>query len=97
LPASAPLHPGLALTKAIAATKLSRAHAAAFLGISRKHLYDIMDGRKGISARVALRLGKFFDSDPMDWLHLQDEYELWQARDAVDLSAIPTFKVANVP
>jgi addiction module HigA family antidote len=92
-----PPHPGRALTLAIAETRLSRAHIAEFIGISRKHLYDLMDEKKAISPRVAVRLGKFFGNDARSWVDMQSAFDLWHANREVDTSQIPTFKVRNAP
>ena len=39
-----------------------------------------MNGRRGITADTALRLGKFFNVSPEIWLGLQAEYDLRMAR-----------------
>jgi addiction module HigA family antidote len=92
-----PQHPGRALTQAIAETRLSRAQVAEFVGISRKHLYDLMDEKKAISPRIAVRLGKFFGNDARSWIDMQSAFDLWHAIREVDTSQIPTFKVRNTP
>lgn len=59
---------------------LSITDAAAALGVSRKTLSAILNGRSGISPEMAIRLSKAFDTTPESWLNQQMQYDLWQAR-----------------
>lgn len=54
--------------------------AARALGVSRKTLSAILNGRAGISPEMALRLAISFDTTPESWLNQQLQYDLWHAR-----------------
>ena len=54
--------------------------AATGLGVSRKTLSSILNGRAGISPEMALRLSIAFDTTPESWLNQQALYDLWVAR-----------------
>ena len=57
-PKRCPTHPGELLREVvIPATGKTRREIAAMLGISRQHLYDILNERKPVSPTVAVRLG----------------------------------------
>jgi antitoxin HigA-1 len=58
---------------------LSVTEAAHALGVSRKTLSAILNGRSGISPEMAIRLGKAFDTSPESWLNQQVQYDLWKA------------------
>lgn len=58
---------------------ISVTEAAAKLGMSRKCLSEVINGKTGISAIMALRLSKAFNTTPQYWMNLQQQYELWQA------------------
>ena len=53
--------------------------AAKGLGISRKTLSAIINGRAGISPEMAIRLSIAFDTSAESWLSQQSQYDLWQA------------------
>lgn len=53
--------------------------AARALGVSRKTLSSIVNGRSGISADMAVRLSIAFATTPESWLNQQLQYDLWQA------------------
>lgn len=56
-----PTHPGALLRDdIIPATGRTKAEIAGLLGISRQHLYDILQERKPVSPTIAVRLGKLF-------------------------------------
>lgn len=77
-----PPHPGEVLRElCIEPLGLSVTEAAAGLGVSRKTLSAILNGRSGISAEMALRLSIAFDTTPESWLNQQSEYDLWVARE----------------
>ena len=91
----APTHPGFLLADAvIPATGRSKAEIARLLGISRQHLYDILNERKPVSPAVAVRLGKLFGNGAGLWIRMQAAYDTWQAEQEVDVSGIPTLEVA---
>jgi addiction module HigA family antidote len=52
--------------------------AAKALGISRKALSELLNGKTGISPEMALRLSIAFDTTPESWLTQQMHYDLWQ-------------------
>jgi addiction module HigA family antidote len=94
-PSIKPAHPGELLREVVVpATGLSKAEIARLLGISRQRLYDILAERKPVSPETALRLGKLFGDGAGPWWRMQAELDLWEAGRALDVSAIPTLKVA---
>ena len=88
-----PTHPGFLLADTVVpATGRSKAEIARLLGVSRQHLYDILNERKPISPEVAVRLGKLFGNGPKLWIGMQMAYDTWQAEHNVDVSGIPTIQ-----
>ena len=47
----------------------------------QRRIGEIVQGRRGITADTALRLGRFFGMDPQFWLNLQNRYDLLRARE----------------
>jgi antitoxin HigA-1 len=63
-----PTHPGALLRDdIIPATGRTKAEIAGLLGISRQHLYDILQERKPVSPATAVRLGKLFGDGAGIW------------------------------
>lgn len=96
-PKRPPSHPGEILREDILpALDMSVAEAAKALRVSRQTLYRILSGKAGVSAEMALRLGKFCGNGPDLWLRLQEKFDLWHAeRDmAAELGKIRTAKAA---
>ena len=76
-----PPHPGEVLRElCLEPLGLTVTEAAAALGVSRKTLSAILNGRAGITADMALRLAKAFDTSPESWLNQQMQHDLWIAR-----------------
>ncbi len=48
----------------------------------------LIKGQSSISPGMALRLSKCLGRSPESWLLMQDSYDLWQAKQNVDLSDI---------
>ncbi|MCH8865793.1 MAG: HigA family addiction module antidote protein [Proteobacteria bacterium] len=59
---------------------LSVTAAAEALGVTRKTLSAILNGRAGISPEMALRLSIAFDTSPESWMNQQTQYDLWVAK-----------------
>ena len=47
------------------------------IGISRQTLSLIINGKKGVSIDIALRLGAFFGNGPNIWFNMQLESDIW--------------------
>ena len=61
---------------------------SAKLGVSPSTLNRVLKGRSGISSEMALRLSKALGRSPESWLTMQDNYDLWQARQTVNLDRV---------
>jgi len=75
-----PPHPGK-IIKALCLDPLglSVTEAAKGLGISRKTLSAILNGRAGISSEMAVRLSIAFNTSAESWINQQTQYDLWHA------------------
>jgi len=58
------------------------------LGVSPSTLNRILKGNSGVSSEMALRLSKALGRSPESWLIMQDNYDLWYARQTVNLDAV---------
>lgn len=75
-----PPHPGEVLKAlCLAPLNLSISHAARALGVSRKTLSAICNGRAGISPAMAVRLSLAFNTSAESWLAQQHQYDRWHA------------------
>lgn len=87
-----PSHPGEILKSLyLEPLSLTQEEAAKNLGVTRKTLSLLLNGRQGISAEMAIRLSKAFKTTTYLWLNLQSTYDLWHAVKNVDLSKIKVF------
>ena len=87
-----PPHPGEILKElCLEPLDLSVTRAAQALGISRKTLSAILNGRAGISPEMAIRLSIAFGTSAESWLNQQAQYDLWLARQKQ-----PEFKVERL-
>ena len=78
-----PPHPGEILRElCIEPLGITVTDAARALGVSRKTLSAILNGRAGISPEMAIRLSKAFDNSAESWLNQQTQYDLWVAQQA---------------
>jgi len=77
MPMHNPPHPGSVLREYLG--ELPVTVAAEHLCISRVALSRVLNGRPGISAVLALRLGDALETSAEFWLSMQVKYELWQA------------------
>jgi len=90
-----PSHPGALLREIVLpATGMGKSEIAGALGISRQHLYDILNEKKPVSPDVAARLGKAFGDGAGVWLRMQAAHDAWHAERSVDLSKVTTIKAA---
>jgi addiction module HigA family antidote len=75
-----PPHPGEVLkTLCLDPLGLTVTEVARSLGVSRKTLSGILNGRAGISPEMAVRLSIAFGTSAESWLNQQLQYDLWHA------------------
>jgi addiction module HigA family antidote len=79
-----PPHPGEVLKDGVFADRLiTVTDAAAALGVTRVALSHVLNGKAGVSAEMAVRLGKWLGTGPETWINMQSHYDLWRAEQAL--------------
>ncbi|SEQ95315.1 addiction module antidote protein, HigA family [Nitrosomonas sp. Nm51] len=71
-----PIHPGEILADELEFIGINAAELAKKIGVPKNRVYQIVSGKRSVTADTALRLGKFFGTGPRIWLNLQKAYEL---------------------
>lgn len=88
-----PVHPGKVLKDIyLEPLGLGQGEAADNLGVTRKTLSLLINEHQGISAEMALRLSKAFDTSPELWMNMQRNYDLWNAGKKITPSALTQIK-----
>ena len=84
-----PTHPGAILREdVLPALGLTQGQFAQLLDVSRLSVSDILHERRGVSADMAMRLGKLLGNGPGLWLRLQQARDLWELERSRDYSRI---------
>jgi addiction module HigA family antidote len=80
MPMKNPPHPGEIIRELyLEPLELTVTQAAKDLGVARKTLSELLNGRTGISGDMAVRLSKTFGGSIAGWLQLQTNYDAAQA------------------
>lgn len=75
-----PPHPGEVLRDGVFAdTGITVTDFARRIGVTRVALSRVLNGKAGISADMAVRLAAALGGSAESWLHMQANYDLWQA------------------
>jgi addiction module HigA family antidote len=74
------VHPGEILADELEALKFSARKFADHIGVPPNAVTTIINGERGISAEMALRLGHVFGTGERYWMNLQSRYEAKLAR-----------------
>jgi addiction module HigA family antidote len=92
MPMKNPPHPGgVVLRQCIEPLGVSITDAAAALGVTRTTLSELVNGKRGISPEMAVRLEKVFGGSAESWLVQQAQYDLAQVRpDRIKLKRLET-------
>jgi len=90
-----PPHPGLVIKElCIEPLGLTVTDTAKALGVSRKTLSSIINGKAGISPEMAVRLSIAFNTTSESWINQQSQYDLWQAEQHRDELHVSKLSVA---
>jgi antitoxin HigA-1 len=91
-----PIHPGEILADELESIGMTAKQLADLLEVPPNRLYQILAGKRSLTADTALRLARYFGTTPALWMNLQSAYDLdlalQQTGDA--LKRIPTRHVA---
>jgi len=83
-------HPGEILAKEyLEPLDMSARALAEEIGVPANRITDIVRGRRGVTADTALRLARYFRTDPRFWLNLQTAHDLSVAEAETDYSKLP--------
>lgn len=81
MPMKNPPHPGLSVKlDCLEPLGLNVTEGAKVLGVTRQTLSNVVNGKAGISAEMAIRLAQAFGGTPDIWLRMQAAYDLAQAQ-----------------
>jgi addiction module HigA family antidote len=95
MPMKNPPHPGLSVKHdCLEPLGLSITKGAEILGVTRQTLNDLVNGHRGISPEMALRLDMAFGGGAETWLRLQAAYDLAQARQSADRIHVKRYEPA---
>jgi addiction module HigA family antidote len=78
--ARSPIHPGAVLADELEEIGLSAKRLADVIDVPSNRLYQILAGKRNVTADTALRLGQYFGMSAVFWMNLQSAYELDLAR-----------------
>lgn len=72
-----PVHPGQVLREDfMRPLGLSSNALALAIGVTAARVNELVTGKRGMTADTALRLARYFGTDPRSWMNLQLDYEL---------------------
>ena len=84
-----PPHPGEFISEVyLAELGISGRELAAGIGVSASTVHIVLNGLSRITPEMALKLSKALGRSAESWLQMQDAYDLWLARQNVDLTNI---------
>jgi addiction module HigA family antidote len=90
-----PPHPGEFITAVyLEPNGISGRELAARLDVATSTLSRILKGVSRVTPEMALRLAKAIGRSPESWLAMQDAYDLWLARQNVNLQKVSRLELA---
>ncbi len=78
--ARTPIHPGEILGDELEEIGLSAKRLAGVIEVPPNRLYQLLAGKRSMTADTALRLSRYFGMSADFWMNLQSSYELDLAR-----------------
>lgn len=88
-----PIHPGeILLEEFMKPLGLSQNALARELGVDPRTVNQIVNGKRAITAIMALRLARYFRMTPGFWMNLQARYDLETAKDKAEAEILRVVK-----
>lgn len=86
-----PMHPGEFIKRVyLDPLNVGSNELARKLQVSPGLVSRLINGKTDLSPAMALKLSKVLGRSPESWLLMQDNFDLWQARQEVDLTKYET-------
>jgi addiction module HigA family antidote len=79
-----PIHPGKILLEDMQDEEISINGLAQAIRVPSNRISLIVNGKRGITADTAARLGRYFGTSPQYWLNIQNRFDL----DSLDQASI---------
>ena len=91
-----PMHPGAFIKRVyLEPNEIGSNELARQLKVSTGLMSRLVNEKTGLSSEMALKLSKVLGRSPESWLLMQDNYDLWQAKQVIDLDDYPPLKLAS--
>lgn len=74
-----PVHPGEVISDVLEDLEMTQTRFAEILGVSRRSVNEIIQGKRPITVDMAIRIGKALGNGPQLWLNLQQKVDIWDA------------------
>ncbi|MCE3013860.1 MAG: HigA family addiction module antitoxin [Proteobacteria bacterium] len=79
-----PLHPGEVLSEVyLKELNINQSQLAELCGCPPRKINEIVNGKRGISPKLAIKLESALGTSAEMWVKMQAEYDLWVARQSV--------------
>ncbi len=93
-----PPHPGALIRRTYIEpfAEISANQIAAQLGVSRSAFSRLVNGVAGVSPQMAVRLSRVLGGSAESWLTLQESYDLWDARQSVDVQDLTPIDFSQI-
>ncbi len=95
-----PTRPGeMLLEEFLVPMGLTQRQLAEAIHVPYQNINEIVNGRRGVTPAMALRLAKFFGTSADFWLNVQMRWDLYQAQqsEAASLAAISPYHLTAQP
>ena len=83
-----PPHPGELIKEAIEALDISARKLALALDVAPSTVQRLISGKSDMSPEMAIRLSVVIGSSEHVWMGMQDAYDLWHAKQKIDVSRL---------
>ncbi|CAI0709504.1 Uncharacterized HTH-type transcriptional regulator YddM [Serratia quinivorans] len=83
-----PPHPGELIKETMETLNLSARGLAKALDVAPSTVQRLITGKSDISPEMAIRLSIVIGSSERVWMGMQDAYDLWHARQSIDVSKL---------
>jgi addiction module HigA family antidote len=93
-PGFRPVHPGVIVKDNIDALGITIDAFAEHIGVSRQTVHAIISRRSSVTAEMAVRLGRAFNTSSRVWLNLQSNHDVWEPERNASLARIRPCKRA---